>query len=377
MKWLLSVIVLFSFASGAQDDVDHVAIARLMVKEGLFQRAKNSLDKINLETDDVILKDYHTAWGMVHSGMKNHEKARTSYLSALASGQKNKEIFLYLAESEHELGDSSKALMTLEKVDKATREKAGYFILKSTILWKLNQRDQAYSALELGRDAGVSPVLLGKMQFRFLMELELFHSAAEKAQSLQSQGALPRDVAAMGGALRLARQYPLAIHLFEAARLKWPRENMILLELAQNYLALDMDFSAALILEESTRYSPDLANEASELLRQLGKLQRADYLHHFIADPEKQVKQKMALYIELDQYHKVSGLAPQLNQFGLLQDEDIRYALAFSQFQTGEFSKAEAHLNKITRNDLFSKAVEIRRSIESCRKNKWMCHESI
>ena len=58
---------------------------------------------------------------------------------------------------------------------------------------------------------------------------------------------------------------------------------------------------------------------------------------------------------------------------GLIEDEDLRYAIAYALFKTGEFGAAERHLAVLTRADLFRKAAELRRAMQDCRKDRWKC----
>jgi hypothetical protein len=58
---------------------------------------------------------------------------------------------------------------------------------------------------------------------------------------------------------------------------------------------------------------------------------------------------------------------------GLMDEEDIRYALAYAIFKSGDFDKAEAHLQTLTRPDLFRKAAELRRAIQDCSEDQWKC----
>ena len=62
-----------------------------------------------------------------------------------------------------------------------------------------------------------------------------------------------------------------------------------------------------------------------------------------------------------------------LRRVGLLEDEDLRYAIAYALFKTGEFQQAELHLAALNRPDLFRKAAELRRAIQDCVQDSWKC----
>jgi hypothetical protein len=62
-----------------------------------------------------------------------------------------------------------------------------------------------------------------------------------------------------------------------------------------------------------------------------------------------------------------------LTRLGLLDDEDIRYALAYAYFKTGDFEATERQLQQLTRPDLFRKAAELRSAIQDCAEDTWQC----
>ena len=62
-----------------------------------------------------------------------------------------------------------------------------------------------------------------------------------------------------------------------------------------------------------------------------------------------------------------------LRRVGLLDDEDLRYALAYAYFKNGDFEATERQLQQLTRPDLFRKAAELRSAIQDCAEDTWQC----
>jgi hypothetical protein len=62
-----------------------------------------------------------------------------------------------------------------------------------------------------------------------------------------------------------------------------------------------------------------------------------------------------------------------LTRLGLLDDEDIRYALAYAYFKNGDFESTERQLQQLTRPDLFRKAAELRSAMQDCAEDRWQC----
>jgi hypothetical protein len=57
----------------------------------------------------------------------------------------------------------------------------------------------------------------------------------------------------------------------------------------------------------------------------------------------------------------------------MLDDDNIRYAVAYAYYMAKDYEEAEVQLKKITDNELFSKATIIRKNIEKCQDNSMEC----
>jgi tetratricopeptide (TPR) repeat protein len=92
-----------------------------------------------------------------------------------------------------------------------------------------------------------------------------------------------------------------------------------------------------------------------------------------VIDQQKKLKQRLAIFIDLERFDQAAGMEPDLYRTGLLANEDIRYALAYALFKTGRYEEAESHLRQLTDSDLFRKANELRGAMERCREEPWRC----
>ena len=118
---------------------------------------------------------------------------------------------------------------------------------------------------------------------------------------------------------------------------------------------------------------PQLISEAAELYRRAGRTSRALMLNGQIRDQSVKLKQRLAILLELQRFEQAASMDEDLVRIGLLEDEDIRYALAYAVFKTGDFDGAEFHLQKLSRPDLFRKAAELRRAMADCSEEPWQC----
>ena len=90
-------------------------------------------------------------------------------------------------------------------------------------------------------------------------------------------------------------------------------------------------------------------------------------------DQSAKLKQRLAILLELRRFEQAAAMDEDLLRVGLLEDEDIRYALAYAVFKTGDFAAAEKQLQKLSRPDLFRKAAELRRAMQDCSEEPWLC----
>jgi len=368
-------VLFFSGPAWSQSEVDHLAVASMMIKNGYPDRAQTALDKINLDEDYVDLSKYKALLGMIQLSQKNYKKAEALFEEALSEKNPDPEIFMYLAESQFMDGRVKEARESIQKTDAESQKTPGYYILYSNILWAQGEKIAAWDVLRNApRDLSKGALL--KQQFRFLMEEGLYLTAKDLIFSGIKEGLSPKDVAVMAGLLREKGQIKEARSPLEWAHIKWPRSREINLELAFNYLKTDHTLAAASLLESAARRDPDLAPDAVELLRNAGKIFRAEILLSLIHDENKELRQRVGIYLGKGRYDLVTLLSPRLAKSGVLSDQEMRYALAYSFYATGDFKKAEWHLNQISQENLFSKALEIKKTMAECRETPWVCHEN-
>jgi len=143
--------------------------------------------------------------------------------------------------------------------------------------------------------------------------------------------------------------------------------------LAHLYLDRQMPEAAANLFDEASIEDGKYTKEAAEMLRRARQFTLALYKNAQLTDTKEKYKQRVAIYLEFGEYERVVATDSALERSGLLEDENIRYALAYSYYMTGNFDKSEAQLKELSRPDLFEKATELRKSMEKCQNNSWEC----
>ena len=208
----------------------------------------------------------------------------------------------------------------------------------------------------------------------YLIDLGLFKEAVVLGRAYldRSEGRL-EDYVALGNALRASGELDEAAVFLEQAQLRFPESSEVKKVLAHVYIERGEMSAAANLLYEASLLDPALLPEAAELYRRAGQTFRAMNLNGQIANQEEKLRQRLALYLELGNYEQAAAMEIPLRRVGLLAEEDLRYAVAYALFKTGDFEDAERHLAQLNRPDLFRKAAELRRAIQDCAGERWKC----
>ena len=72
-------------------------------------------------------------------------------------------------------------------------------------------------------------------------------------------------------------------------------------------------------------------------------------------------------------WERAAALDARLSRLGALDDESLRYGLAYAHFETGDHTRAEDLLRGIEDARLFRQATSLREAIDRCRENPEQC----
>lgn len=367
-------------ASPPEDEVDLLSLAALLIGDGNYERARGVLAGVDTDDPELDLVRYHSLDGLVALNLDELARAEAAFERALDAGSEAEElpaqvIWLYLAQARFGQEDYAGTLKALDGADAETTELPSVYLMRAQSHWQMRNHEAAWQVLSRG--AGRFPDRAGdftRQQVYLLVEQGLYQEAAALGQRFMAEGkATANDALAIGNALREAGEYDQALRILEAARLEDSDNVRLARVLAQTWLDRDKVLPAADILHEAARLDPTLMAEAAELYRRAGWLMQALTLNARVIDQPKKLKQRLAIFIELGRYDQAAGMESDLVRIGLLSEEDIRYALAYALFKTGRYEQAETHLSRLTRSDLFRKANELRRAMEQCRDEPWLC----
>ncbi len=386
--FLFTLVLALSGAVSAQDegeqtpeeDLDRLSLASLLIGDGNYERARGVLSAVDQEDPDLDRVRYHSLDGLVALNLDELPRAESAFERALEVGRQSEEppadvVWLYLAQARFGQDDYSGTLEALDAADPETTDLPSIYLMRAQSHWQMDHYDPAWKVLAEGAER--FPDRAGdftRQQVFLLVEQGLYQQAAQIGQRFLAAGeATVDDAVAIGNALREAGELDKALRILEAARLEDDSNVRLSRVLARTWLDSDRFLPAADILNQAARHDPELLVEAAELYRRAGWLMQALTLNAQVIDQPKKLKQRMAILIEIGRFDQAAGMEADLLRTGLLGDEDIRYALAYALFKTGRFEQAERHLSELTRNDLFRKANELRRAMEQCADEPWLC----
>jgi tetratricopeptide (TPR) repeat protein len=374
---LLTLSLLVTAPAVANEDdteVDYLALASLMLRDGNLDRAISALDQVDTAAEDLNLVRYHTLRGMTHMRRQELEPAREAFGNAVNAGEAEAVVYVYLAQVNYQLEDYAGAIEALDSAGEAVARIPSIYHMRAQSHWLLGDKTMAIAVLDQASAIFPEDPSFQRRKVFYLVDIGLYKEAVVqgKAYLERSQGKV-EDYIALGNALRASGELDEAAVFLEQAQLIFPGSPDVRKVLAHVYIERGELSAAADVLYNAALLQPELLPEAAELYRRSGQTFRAMNLNSQIINQEEKLRQRLALYLEMGSYEQAAAMEIPLRRVGLLAEEDLRYAVAYSLFKTGAFEEAESHLAQLNRPDLFRKAAELRRAIQDCAEDSWKC----
>ncbi|HET6604940.1 MAG TPA: tetratricopeptide repeat protein [Xanthomonadaceae bacterium] len=377
--WLRAALVLAlcvapcAFAQ-AEDEVDYVELASVLASDGEYERAEQALAQVDPAAEGVGLVRYHTVRGLIALERQRLELAARAFADAIAAGQTDPLIHLYRAQALFGLERFDEAIAALDAAGDLVEAIAGAWMMRAHAHWVQGRHQAALDTLSRAGQRFPGNHGFLRRQIFYLIEQGLNQEAARlgRIYLVRAEGKA-EDYVAIGTALRRTRAFAEALSFLESAALRYPGNSLVAKALAQAWMEHGNPLAAAELLARQAESEPSLFAEAAELYRLAGQRARALQLNARVADPSKKLKQRVGILLEMRAWPQVVAMEAALYRAGLLEDEDLRYALAYSRFQGGDYEAAEQHLKTLKRPELFRKATELRKLMADCAETAWAC----
>jgi len=356
------------------EEIDWLSVSETLLRDGALDRADAALGNVDPAAEGVDGARYWTVRGLIAMARNQMPAAVEAFEKGIAAGTVDPLVQLYLAQAYFAQQDWARTVATIERAGDALGDIAGAWSMRAHAQWMRGDRQQALDVLREATLRFPANNTFTRRQVFYLIEAGLYQDASTVAREFVRRTDVgPDDYAAIGAALRRAKSLDESKKLLESARLRWPDNDNLAKALAQTYLDAKMELAAANLLSEVAERDPALLTEAAELYRRAGLPTRALALNQRVLDPQKKLKQRVGILAELRRFEQIVAMGDALARARLLDDEDVRYALAYATFRGGDFDGAERHLAALRRPDLFRKATELRRIMSDCVDARWTC----
>ena len=102
---LLTVLQLTVLAAdkSKSDEIDHVALAALLMKDGHYARAAETLNEADTTKKEFDFIQYYTIKGLIFTKQQLYKVANEQFYKAIESGQTEPSIYLYIAQNNFKL----------------------------------------------------------------------------------------------------------------------------------------------------------------------------------------------------------------------------------------------------------------------------------
>ncbi len=372
---LLSCTLFFALAKEAE--VDYLQLAALLLKDGHVDRAYDALQKVDTNSSTLDKPYYYMVKGLILTKKGIYDKANEAFTESIKLNpdtNATKPLYLYIAQNSFKSKDYKGCIEALNKVPELVEAKPKLLSLKAECYWRAGEKEKALDTLQLAMQKFPKYLQAYKQRFYYYMQLHLYQAALEDATKyLQSAKPNPTIMLNFINALRKSNQIDRAIELAEKAKLIFPHNPKVILMLGHLYIDKGMLHAAADLFDEASAYAPKYNKEAAELYRRAKEYVMALLKNAQMLDTKEKYKQRIAIYLDYGDFERVIAARSALERNGLLENENMRYALAYAYFKEGEFKKAEELLATLKNPDLFKKATKLRMQMQKCRKNIWEC----
>ena len=165
-----------------------------------------------------------------------------------------------------------------------------------------------------------------------------------------------------------------ALMVLEEAALYFPYNTELLNFMAFLYDREKKFYAAGDLYIKLAYIDNSFAYGVGEYLKRSGRVHQAHILNMNVGDQKKQLLQKLSIYIKNEKYDLARSLKTPLKQIEAFEDDEIKYAFAYTHLTQGEYTQSVQLLKKIKKNGLINKSIKLLAVVRGCQKNRWECY---
>lgn len=374
LLWLIASLAQAQDAEQSSQEVDYIELAALMLRDNHLDRAEMALQQVDLQHEDTDQHRFYSLKGLLAVKKGQHQIAMEAFSQANNIKRLEPNMQMILAQAAFSAAQYQRSIQALDEGGTALQQVAESYHLRAQAHWQLNEKPMALAIINVAMARFPSESAFLKRKIFYLVALELHAQAAELGLDYVAKYDVSADdYLAIGMALKNAGNRERGLSFLETAHLYYPKNEDIIKALAAAYVEKQHYLSAANIVHKLAMTNNDYMSEAAELFRKAGYKHQALILNGLITDQSEKLTQRLGLLIELALFDQAVALKNDLIRTRLLQQDDIRYAMAFTHFKLGQYQETEGLLSELTEPRYIEQALQIRDYMNQCRQQPWLC----
>jgi tetratricopeptide (TPR) repeat protein len=337
------------------DNYDGLDLVEALIRDGNLKGAAEELNEIPSSSRKWLVAghlDY--AAKRFPQAIKNYQKAdedqsRNVFLArAFGRNQEWKDC--------HRIYAKSAELWLVREED---------VVLKANCEYQVQKWQNALNTLTQGYNKAPTFVLQ-REQTALLLEMGLTRTALDTVFNLRMPSA--SESLAMAELFHNKKLIEDTLTVLEWTRTRFPFDLDTNLTLAKVYFGKGQLRTTAEAFERAARVDSRYAYHATEIRRQLGEFQIAQYWTPFVPDEKERLKARMALYVDSNRYPMIASMESVLATSALKADDEVRYAIGYSLARLGGTDRPLKYLAQIRSPHFVERAALLRKSIIEIQK---------
>lgn len=353
---------------------DPLDVAATLLKDGYYDRARELLAEADIDSPSFDSLRYYTLMGVMQHHRGYPDVSNIFIRRAIADGQDNPGILLYRAKNHFQLKEYQQVVSVLDEAGESATNDPQMLVMKAEAYKNLNDINSAWRVLDEGIERFPEYSRYYLQKFYYLIELGYFEAALEYAENyLKQEDYTEKEYIAVAYALRANGQPVKAAQLLEVAVLRHPDNEQLIELLGQVYIDQEYYLAAATVFDRASIVYPQFAHKAAALFLKAGQPVRSLQLNRRISDQKNKFQQRLSIDIYLEDYESLAAKTESLKRYGLLQQDDVLYAVGYAYYRNQDYDRAIQYLKQIEDNELFARASSIFRIIEGCQNEPAQC----
>ena len=140
---------LYAKAKSSQvEEVDYLALCALLIKDGFYDRAEETLNSYDTSVKNADLSRYYTLSGLIYLKKNLFVEAEERFLSAVKNGQTEPVVWIYIAQARYGNRNYKGTVEAVAKAGSSADSMPAVISLTAESYWKLKETEKAVEYLK-------------------------------------------------------------------------------------------------------------------------------------------------------------------------------------------------------------------------------------